>query len=136
MPNKKLKLILRFWAPVIFWMGFIFLLSSVPGEDIPDIPIPYFHRVVHFIEYSILGALLIRAFLYSGLKLNVIKLTMLSVMLIALFAASDEWHQTFVPGRSGKSDDALFDVFSSLIGIYLYNKNRQRISKHPTLPPH
>jgi hypothetical protein len=27
-------------------------------------------------------------------------------------------------------------VFSSLIGIYLYNKNRQRISKHPTLPPH
>lgn len=36
-----------------------------------------------------------------------------------LYACSDEWHQTFVPGRSGSFRDVLIDMVGVVVGIGL-----------------
>lgn len=118
------KIILWFWLPVILWMGVIFILSSISGEDVPRLNIlnlPYFHRIGHFIEYSILAALLIRAFLHSYLDLSTFNLQILSFTGSVLFAVSDEWHQTFVSGRGGRLSDVLYDMICLIAGLFLYN---------------
>ncbi len=43
----------------------------------------------------------------------------LSLLLCTLYAASDEWHQTFVVGRVGKMSDVGIDIFGILIGVLL-----------------
>ncbi|OGR96173.1 MAG: hypothetical protein A2902_00585 [Elusimicrobia bacterium RIFCSPLOWO2_01_FULL_64_13] len=45
-----------------------------------------------------------------------------------LYAASDEWHQTFVFGRSGSSADVFVDCVGSLAGAFLHLriKNAQK----------
>ena len=122
--NEKLKTLLYFWLPVVLWMSFIFSLSSVPGGRLPQVQPPQFnktvHQTVHFFEYSILGALLVRAFLRS--KSNKISLGLLlgAVAVALLFGLSDEWHQSFTPGRTCKLDDVLLDVASSISGILLF----------------
>ena len=108
------------WGPVIFWMGFIFCLSSVPGNEIPDLHIPNFHPLVHFFEYSILTILLLRAFKGEYPDIPVLRQILLTIFIVTIFAGTDEWHQTFVPGRSGKFPDAVADIVYSTIGMSVY----------------
>ncbi|MFH0985160.1 MAG: VanZ family protein [Candidatus Omnitrophota bacterium] len=117
----------RAWLPVLLWMIFIFILSSVPGKEIPDLSIPQFHKVVHFFEYTVLGGLWLRALLLSSSRVAGFKASILAWALTALFALSDEWHQTFVSGRSGELDDVLFDVCCAVLGILLYFSARSRL---------
>jgi hypothetical protein len=119
---------LNIWLPVFLWMLFIFILSSFSGKDIPDLPVPYFHRGVHFFEYSVLGGLWTRALLLHRPGTALLKASVLAWTLTAVFAFSDEWHQTFVSGREGKLEDVLFDVIFAVIGIllYLYGRRRER----------
>ena len=131
MLNKKTKIVLLFWSPVIFWMAFIFFLSSMPGYYFPNPPFPYFDKIIHFVEYSILGVLLMRAFLHSNFQGTILRLSLFSCILASLFAISDEWHQTFVPDRSGEWSEVLCDVIFSMIAIYFYTRT-SRISDIPT----
>jgi VanZ family protein len=119
----------RTWLPVLLWMLFIFILSSVSGKDIPDLPVPYFHKVVHFFEYSVLGGLWIRAFLLRRSGAARFKATLLAWTLTAIFALSDEWHQTFISGRSGKLEDAFFDIICAVLGILLYIHRQNKLGQ-------
>jgi VanZ family protein len=112
----------KYWLPVILWAAFIFALSCVPGKDIPNLPIPNFHKLVHLIEYSVLGLLLIRALSHTVMRLSTGRLILLSMAIISIFAFSDEWHQTFVPGRHGCIADAVNDIIYAVIGIFVYKR--------------
>jgi hypothetical protein len=62
----------------------------------------------HFTEFAILTTLVV----YSLKKLfgRVTRGTILASMLLCVaFAASDEWHQTFVPNRFGTVQDVMID---------------------------
>jgi VanZ family protein len=107
-------------------MLFIFILSSVPEKDIPDLSIPDFQRAVHFFEYSVLGGLWIRAFLLRRPGAARFKFSILAWALTSVFALSDEWHQTFVPGRSGEFGDLFFDMICAALGILLYFRSQSR----------
>ena len=111
------------WAIVVLWMGTIFYLSSIPKPGLPDLPMAYLiHKIAHFVEYSILGFLLVRAFIISKIHLSFTATVIVSMMLIVLFAASDEWHQSFVPGRNGCVADALGDIIYAALGVFVYGK--------------
>ncbi len=101
-------------------MGVIFGLSSLPGSQIPQVPIPHIDKAAHFFEYSILGALLIRAFVHSRPPASVAKLFVLALTVALLFGISDEWHQTFVPGRSSEWGEVLLDTIFAAAGIVLF----------------
>ena len=77
-------------------------------------------KTAHALEYALLGVLM-TGILYSekikkGLKANRLFFVIPWVLCI-LYAASDEFHQTFVPGRSGQFSDIGLDSAGALIGV-------------------
>jgi VanZ family protein len=104
---------LRLWLPVVLWAGVIFAFSSVPdlgtglgGWDL------VLRKIAHAAEYAILGALLARALGRPGV----------AFALGALYAASDEVHQLFVPGRTGSPVDVAIDALGVLAGVLLWER--------------
>jgi VanZ family protein len=96
------------WLPVVLFCGLIFGLSSIPslgtGLGTWDFVL---RKGAHVTEYAILGALLLRA-LHSEVPAFLAGLA---------FAASDEFHQHFVPGRHGAVYDVAIDACGILLGI-------------------
>lgn len=100
------------WAPVLIYMAAIFYVSSLPQPAIPaggDKP-------WHLIAYMGLAVVVVRA-LAGGLPRRLTLRTAATAIAIgAAYAASDEIHQMFVPGRSAEAADLLADVIGVLAG--------------------
>lgn len=140
------------WLLVLAWMALIFFLSSQQAADsnqlstgftkiIVDLisgmfpglspQLEWLNHIVrknaHFIAYFILGLLQINALYANGLGGRKAFITALSICF--LYAVSDEFHQTFVPGRSGELRDVIIDSMGSLTAIGIYTIGRVKFSK-------
>ena len=102
---------LSLWLPVVAWAGLIFALSSIPdlgtGLGTWDLVL---RKVAHAAEYAVLGFLLLRALGRETAAL---------VVGIA-YAASDELHQHFVPGRQASVLDVLVDSVGVAAGVVAF----------------
>jgi VanZ family protein len=98
------------WASVVVWAGVIFGLSSISvlGTDLGAVDI-VLSKGAHLTEYAVLGFLLLWATRREGA----------SLLLGIAYAASDEAHQHFVPGRHGSAFDVVIDTVGLAVGIYL-----------------
>jgi surface polysaccharide O-acyltransferase-like enzyme len=96
-----------YWIAAIAYMGMIFWLSSLPGEQ-AGIPAPW-DKLVHGIVYGVLGALLYKATRDSQI----------SWLIAVLYGLSDEIHQGFTPGRYLELGDWVADSLGAAIGIWL-----------------
>ena len=123
---------MKYWVPSLLYMVLIFAVSSL---EQPPFPMPEFEwltidKLYHFIEYAILGGLLAWAFVKAKPSVVPSKLIWLvATVLSILYGASDEWHQTFVPGRFATLADWAADVLGSIVGVlsvYLYYRNSQQ----------
>ena len=107
-----------YWLPVIIYMCLIFYLSSMPGTDVIT-KISINDKILHSIEFFILAVLLYRCF--NNAKNRRIKENryLLAVSLAILYAVSDEFHQSFVPGRAADIIDVIADSIGavSIIGL-------------------
>lgn len=112
----------RYWLLFIVYMIFIFLGSSVPGENLPSMKWDLADAVLHFFEYLIFGFLCLRTIKLSYPNFNPKKLFILAVLFSFAFAFSDEVHQYFVPGRLAETRDLISDNLGSLSGILIYAK--------------
>lgn len=94
----------------------IFYLSSQVPESIPVPPLfPNQDKVLHLTEYVLFGWLSLKAFM------PVTPIGFLATMGFSLaYAASDELHQGFVPGREMSVMDWLADAAGILIPGYVY----------------
>ena len=77
-----------------------------------------FRKIAHASEYFILTILLLIALKNSGVIGKKIFFTALGICF--LYACSDEYHQTFVNGRTGQFSDTLIDSFGGIIGCITY----------------
>lgn len=76
-------------------------------------------KYAHMFEYGCLG---VCAFLFARERLadrerRFLRAALSALCLCFLFACSDEWHQSFVPGRAGQWGDVLLDAGSALLGV-------------------
>ena len=102
------------WLAVILWMGVIFALSATPSIATPLEPAFDFtlKKLAHITVYAILTILLFRA-----LRLHITNkdhAVVTAALLTILYALSDEWHQTFVPGREGTLRDVGIDAIGAV----------------------
>ncbi len=108
--KKKFKI----WLPSLIWMITIFIFSNQPINK-PGVSFSWidfiFKKICHFGEYTILYLLIFKA---TGKK-SIIK----PLILTLLYALTDEWHQTFIPGREGTLRDVGFDAFGAVLGLIL-----------------
>jgi VanZ family protein len=117
-PKVGLPVLLQAWLPVLIWMTVIFLFSNQPYSG--QVTERYFgtynipvRKFSHGAEYAILYLLSCRAFLLSGEKWHG-KSALMALALCCLYALTDEWHQSFVPGRSATLSDAGIDSIGAL----------------------
>jgi len=110
--SLKFKNFIKLWLPVLIWAGFIFALSAVPYlssglEKFWDVLL---RKIGHLFVFGILFLLLARP-LKKSLKW--------ALIISLLYAVSDEWHQSFTPGRSPALADLCFD-FAGVFIAYLF----------------
>jgi VanZ family protein len=107
------------WLAVVLWMGVIFTLSAIPSLSSPLKPFydVLLRKLAHIAEYAILTALLLWA-LRPHLTSRAHGLLMAAVIAL-LYACSDEWHQSFVPGREGSIRDVGVDGVG-VMGVSLW----------------
>ena len=98
----------------------IILGSSIPGKSMPDSYLFRFDKVLHTIEYFLLGYLLINS-ITNKTHYPII----LSFFLGFLFAVTDELYQSTVFGRFPSS----FDIIADTLGLTLSMIFYQSISK-------
>ena len=139
----KIHLLLPF-----IWMVVIFIFSQQPASissGQSNVFVEQLHHIVpsidqqlltfmirksaHIFAYFILGILIFNALWRAELrKLSFGRPTMSSIIICALYAASDEFHQLFVSGRSGEIRDIIIDGIAASIGVvligYIYKRSK------------
>ncbi|MFC4100953.1 VanZ family protein [Paenibacillus xanthanilyticus] len=113
--------LLRF-LPAFLWMGVIFLLSSRTGDEMNTF-LPWFQALFpamsgfdwgHFVAYFILAV----AFDYGfGRSSDRLSFKLLIVLLCLLYGVSDEYHQSFVGGRSPDIHDLRNDMIGAALAV-------------------
>ena len=110
---------MRAWVPVALYMALIFYLSSLPHPE-EDLPKFLFEKlgdkVLHIIEYAVLGFLCYRAFRHAAGPLAAGYAVALAIMTASLYGATDEVHQAFVPFRTATWLDWVADSAGGVVG--------------------
>ncbi len=105
------------WLAVAAWAGLIFLLSAQPGLRVssdPGVDGPTRH-VAHIVVYAVLTALI--GWALTRHQPPTLRIALIAGGLALLYGATDEWHQTFVPSRTGRPEDLIWDALGALVGI-------------------
>ena len=140
------RTILKHWTPVVVWAGLIFFFSTERFSSSETSPIlgpvlswlfPKFsteqldaihlgmRKLGHWSEYLVLSILLMRALRNTGNGKSEARHAAWSVLLVFLYAASDEWHQSFVPSRTASFVDIIIDLFGGICGAFwVYRRHR------------
>ncbi len=125
MPVWRLR-VFSLWLPVVFWCAVIFYFSSIPGLAGPWDEWDFFLRkAAHVTEYAILAFLVLRAFQeYPRIKAGSYApgKILWAFLLSLLYAAGDEFHQSFVPERVASFIDVVIDSVGCSLGVFLRNK--------------
>jgi VanZ family protein len=139
----RLRSFVKYWVPVAVWMVVIYSASSdtksfehssrilapilqwlMPqlSEEVVSHVVFIIRKFAHLTEYAILALLLWRALRkpvrndtrpWSWIQAG------LAILVVALYAGSDEIHQLFVPHREGKIADVMIDTSGGVAGILL-----------------
>ena len=114
MPN--LKVLLKYWLPPVLWALVIFSFSSMQVAGTSDVYWKDFivKKTAHLVEYGILACLLYRAMINSNISRQ--KAFVLSILIAGIYGASDEYHQSFTPGREPRTRDVVIDTVGAIIG--------------------
>lgn len=138
----NVRLFIKYWLPVLLWMVFIFIGSTdlmsaeqtsrfigpflrwfapdISPETIASIQL-FVRKFAHLTEYAILSALLLRA-----LRQHLLAARSVAFVLAALYAVVDEFHQSFVPSRTGSPWDVVTDSIGALLGLVIYVRMTRR----------
>lgn len=94
-------------------------VSEKKMDSIIEKSIVLVRKSAHFIEYLILGLLMINA-LKDYVSFDR-RLIIISISLCILYSITDEIHQLYVLGRSGEVKDTIIDTLGSILGISIYS---------------
>ncbi|HTR45119.1 MAG TPA: VanZ family protein [Thermodesulfovibrionales bacterium] len=126
------------WVPVILWTGLIFWMSTdtfssqntsliieplvrflLPGISERSLALihGFVRKAAHLTEYFILALLLFRAFRRTFPQAASLRLALRSLLIVALVAVGDEFHQSFVATRTASVLDVGIDTVGGLLAL-------------------
>ena len=108
----------------VLYPGFASMSSDAQAAAINTWSFPV-RKAAHLSEYAMLGLLASNAVVQvarvwgskASLRSEARSLLLLAFALCVLYAASDEFHQLFVDGRSGQLRDVVIDSCGAAIGV-------------------
>jgi VanZ family protein len=110
------------WLPALVWMAIIFAFSSRHGGGTLGTAEVVLRKLGHAAGYLVLTLLLLRALRRSGVA-GALPLALAGAL---AYAVSDEWHQSFVPGRSGAARDVAIDGIGVGLAALVATRTRLR----------
>ena len=110
----------RIIGPVLLWL--------FPNTTPATLAVIHFsvRKAAHFGEYAVLGLLAARAFSKSSHLLLQHHWFLAALSLIVVYALLDEYHQSFVPSRTGSVYDSLIDSLGGLAALILFSRWKRR----------
>ena len=146
-----------FLALAVLWMGIIFYMSNQPANistvqsdgvinilsgvpvlgNVMDVLILngtasfVIRKSAHMLSYGLLSVLLFMS-IYDNYK-SINKTSIISLIITFLYACSDEFHQTFILGRSGEFRDVLVDSTGAIIFLLIVTLIAKFINKKKTI---
>jgi VanZ family protein len=106
--------LIKRWLPAVLLMAAIFFFSSIPS-----IAMPYFgswdmlvKKSGHMLGYALLGLAYLR-----GINSFRWRSAVIVLLGVVLYALSDEYHQSFVAGRTSSLTDVTIDTIGALLGL-------------------
>ncbi len=126
--NKKVVLVLRL-VPMIVVMGTIFFLSHQPGDQLHLPQLPGIDKWAHFAAYGGLAATVLFALSEQLKSTRPYQMMGITVMFCLLYGISDEFHQSFIVGRTASIYDLLADGCGAAMTCAVWLKWRPKISK-------
>jgi len=153
-----MKFFLKYWLPLPIWLSVIFVGSTnlMSAEHTSRFVVPFLlwlkpgmsphtiwvilvvmRKCAHVTEYAVLALLLWRALRSIPILRAKMLLVFVAVVLgCALFAATDEFHQTFVKSRTPSVRDVFLDVGGALLGLLIGVGFARRHAKRPRCATH
>ncbi|UCC62920.1 MAG: VanZ family protein [Anaerolineae bacterium] len=118
--------LLYYWLPLVTWMGAIFWFSAQPQ------PLGYLASwleslagiVGHLVGYAGLVLFWWRALAAHSASAR--RMRGLAFLLTVLYAVSDEYHQSFVPGRTATLADLFIDAAGAVLGLWLVYRRQEK----------
>lgn len=83
-----------------------------------------FRKIAHMAEYGVFSILLFRAW-QETFVVNIKKVFWICLVLSVGYAISDEFHQSFVPGRQGSPIDVFIDSAGALLGLMFWKCKKE-----------
>jgi VanZ family protein len=116
-----------YWIPLIAWMGLIFFLSAQP--DFPRPGVDWLGELIGIGVHTLLfGAL---AILWARLLAGRRHPLLLAFLLTMVYALSDEFHQSFVPGRHADPLDLVWDGLGAVLALWAWAWLQSRSARAP-----
>ncbi|BCJ88059.1 VanZ family protein [Effusibacillus dendaii] len=106
---------LMLWLPHI---AFVYDGARYSWQTPYDMLEFFIRKLGHVTEYAILAFLWQQTLRHTRLSRG--KIYLWTVLICLLYASSDEWHQTFVPGRTGHPIDVAVDSIGILLATIIY----------------
>ncbi len=113
------------WIALIAYCGLIYWLSSKEHIPLPDV-FNFQDKVLHAGAYFMMAVLSWRAFSHFQMPLKTLAWS--SVIFCSIYGISDEWHQSFVSGRSSSAADWVADTIGAAVAVILLSRVRRLIS--------
>jgi VanZ family protein len=118
MPSPRIWL--RRWGPSLLMMALIFLASGTAGSDLPKFGIWSFivMKGGHLVGYALLGVSYLHGIAsHKGMNRGVL---LAAIVLAGLYAVTDEFHQSFTPGRTPSAVDVGIDTIGAALGAVIW----------------
>lgn len=119
---SKIPSFLWRWGPATLMMAVIFGFSSIPSDEMLNFGLLDYivKKGGHAFGYGLLGFSYLR-----GLKgeRNAVdtRWFFLAWVMAVLYSTTDEFHQSFVPGRHPAVTDVMIDAFGAALALFLAN---------------
>jgi VanZ family protein len=154
--NTSNRRIIKVWLPSVIWLAIITLESTNIGssEHTARFLYPIFaflfgldparfaiwhalmRKAGHFVGYFILSVLLFRSWRATFPRLSTrwcLQWAAVAFLSTALVASFDEWHQSFLPSRTGTFRDVVLDSSAAVVAqivLFITVKARSRTTAH------
>lgn len=118
-----MKALLWQWGPAVLIMAVIFGFSSIPSSGLPNFGLLDYlvKKGGHALGYALLALAFLRG-LEGGKRDFNPRWLYLAWGLAVLYSTTDEFHQSFVPGRHPMGTDVLIDSIGAAIALMLANR--------------
>lgn len=144
------RTIIKYWSPVMLWMVLIFWMSTgtfsaentaslikplllmfIPwlSADMIDTVHHAMRKFGHLIEYFVLGLLLLRAIRGDSTGSCKARWFFPAFFILLLYAAGDEFHQSFVASRTASLEDVGIDVAGGVLALGISALRHRRIQR-------